>query len=41
MLDPLSRGKHTIHFTAATQDGADADSNPDFSLDVTYLLTVK
>lgn len=33
MLDPLPPGPHTVHFTAAAA--------PDFSLDVTYHLTVK
>jgi hypothetical protein len=40
MLDPLPRGQHTIHFTAATADGDDDDFDPDFSLDVTYQLRV-
>ena len=34
LLAPLSRGQHTIHFTAENADHS-------FSLDVTYHLTVK
>ena len=34
LLAPLSHGQHTIHFTA------EAGSNPDFKLNVTYHITV-
>jgi hypothetical protein len=33
MVAPLSRGQHTIHFSANTVDASDA-------LDITYLMTV-
>jgi len=37
MVAPLRPGQHTVHFTAASKDSWAGD----FSLDVTYHLTVK
>lgn len=34
MLDPLSRGQHTVHITSSAE-------SPSFSLDVTYHLTIE